>query len=363
MEKLNESKANLRKELEGLTIRMSQKLENKRKVEDIMKDKEHEISKLKQEISTITAYLQEGKEEKEEIQVDLNVAISQNETLMKNNDALSKKLSKTMEILAKFNQSATKLDQKLETMKPSKDNSRLGFSAYEEGETSGTKTGVPKEQLKPKINRSKGKQNFKPVCFNCLKEGHTANVCRSKAYNNFPYMQNNVHNHKARTSRFNGHYYACNKFGHRSFECRMVMNNPGVYAPRPRGIVQEPPMNWNLNQYRTYDLRSNGYEVSTGWRATYLIYCGSGHTAATCRRKNVNVNTGPWRAPGMVCYHCHKSGHISRICKLKKNPLGDIPVDLEGKVDMDKIWKNKFEEEPQDVPVSAPSVETSEPAN
>lgn len=48
--KLNESNSNLRKELEGLTIRMCQELENQRKVEDLVKERDHEISKPEQEI-------------------------------------------------------------------------------------------------------------------------------------------------------------------------------------------------------------------------------------------------------------------------------------------------------------------------
>lgn len=103
VEKLKKSKDNLRRELEALTIRMSQELENHRKVEDFVKDKEHEIFKLNQEIGTLTAYLQEGKEEKEEMKVDLNATNSQNETLVKTNEDLSKKIAETKETLAKFN--------------------------------------------------------------------------------------------------------------------------------------------------------------------------------------------------------------------------------------------------------------------
>lgn len=40
-----------------------------------------------------------------------------------------KTFAKTKEILAKFNRGAAKLDQKLESMKPSKDTTGLGFSA------------------------------------------------------------------------------------------------------------------------------------------------------------------------------------------------------------------------------------------
>lgn len=90
VEKLNESKANLRIELEGLTIRMCQELDNRRKVEDLVKDKDHEISKLKQEISTLTTHLQASKVEKEEMQGEVNMDISKNATLMESNAIISK---------------------------------------------------------------------------------------------------------------------------------------------------------------------------------------------------------------------------------------------------------------------------------
>lgn len=90
---------------------------------------------------------------------------------METNDTLSKELAESNEILAKFNQSAAKLEQKLELVKPSKDTTGLGFFAYEESETSGAKSNAPKEQLIPKNNnKSKGKPKFKSVCFNCHKE-------------------------------------------------------------------------------------------------------------------------------------------------------------------------------------------------
>lgn len=61
VEKMNDEKSNVRRELEALTIRMSQKLEASRTVEDKIKEKDHEIFKLKQEVGTLTTYLQEEK--------------------------------------------------------------------------------------------------------------------------------------------------------------------------------------------------------------------------------------------------------------------------------------------------------------
>lgn len=111
VEKLNEDKSNLRKELEALTIRMSQELENRRNVEDQIKDNEHDIFKLNQEVGTLTTYLQEEKEEKFEIQIDLDATMSLNESLRKTNEVMSKELKYTKDILYNFNKSIVKLDE------------------------------------------------------------------------------------------------------------------------------------------------------------------------------------------------------------------------------------------------------------
>lgn len=75
--------------------------------------------------------------------------------------------------------------------------------------------------------------------------------------------------------------------------------------------------------------------------------------------------SGPWRATGLVCYHCNKLGHIVRFCRSRKSISNDIPVTQEGEIDVEKVqgdmkktWKKKpimLEEEP----ISAPSVEIS----
>lgn len=156
---------------------MCQELENQRKVEDLVKDKDHKISKMKQEISALTTQLHESKVEKEDMQGELNIAISENANLMESNAAISIELSKSKEILAKFNKSTVKLEKKLESAKPIKNTDGLGYSSHEQGKTSGSNSEALKKQ--PTFKR-KGKQKFKPVFFNCLKEGHIANVCRSK---------------------------------------------------------------------------------------------------------------------------------------------------------------------------------------
>lgn len=244
--KLNESNSNLRKELEGLTIWMFQEIENRRKTKDLVKERDCEISKLKQEMSALNAQLYARKVEKEDMQGELNTAISKNENLLETNAAISKELSKSKKILAKFSKSTVKLEQKLESTRPVKNTNGLGFSGHEEGESSGTNAEASKKQ--PTL-KGKGNQKFKPICFNCLKEGHTANVCRSKAYNNFPYFINNV----PRSNKFNGHCYGCNKYGHRAFECRSVMNDTGRYPQRTQGVGPEPFVNWNCNRFNVFN--------------------------------------------------------------------------------------------------------------
>ncbi|MGI4416861.1 hypothetical protein ACR2V2_26075 [Klebsiella pneumoniae] len=137
------------------------------------------------------------------MQGELNIAIFENASLMETNTAISKELFESKEILAKFGKSTVKLEKKLESSRSAKNTNGFGFSGHEEGESSGTNAEASKKQ--PAF-KGKGKQKFKLVCFNCLKEGHTANVCRSKAYNNFSYFINNV----PRSNKFNGHCYACN---------------------------------------------------------------------------------------------------------------------------------------------------------
>lgn len=344
---------------------MCQEFENRRKVQDLVKERDHEISKLKQEISALTAQLHASKVEKEDMQGELNIAISENANLMETNAAISKELFESKEILAKFNKSTVKLEQKLESTKLVKNTDGLGYSGHEESETSGANVEASKK--KPAF-KGKCKQKFKHVCFNCLKEGHTANVCMRKAYNNFPYFINNV----PRSNKFNGNCYACNKFGHRESKCTSVMNNTRRYPQRTQGVGPEPFVNQNPNWFNTFNcqLGSGSYQAATGWRANYLICHCHAHTAATCKRKNDNMNNEPWRAPGMVWYHCNKPYHIARFYRTRKNISDDILVTPEGKIDietvqadMKKTQKKNPEEVIQVEPVSAPSVEVAELAN
>lgn len=108
VENLNDDKSNLRREVEALTTRMSQELEARRVVEDKIKEKDHEISKLNKEIGTLHAHLHE---EKEEINADLDMAMSHRESLMKKNEDLTKELANANDILAKYNKSSTMLDE------------------------------------------------------------------------------------------------------------------------------------------------------------------------------------------------------------------------------------------------------------
>lgn len=87
---MNDDNSNLSREMETLSIWMSQDLEARRATEDKIKEKDHEISKLNGEISDLHAHLHEEKEEKEKIQVDLDMTMSLRESLMKKNEDLTK---------------------------------------------------------------------------------------------------------------------------------------------------------------------------------------------------------------------------------------------------------------------------------
>lgn len=108
VDKLNDDKTNIRRKLEALTIRMSQEFEERRTTKDIIKDKDHEILKMNQEIGNLHAQLHE---EKEEIQDDLDMAMSLRESFRKKNEELTKEMADANEILAKFNKSTAMIDE------------------------------------------------------------------------------------------------------------------------------------------------------------------------------------------------------------------------------------------------------------
>lgn len=61
------------------------------------------------------------------------------------------------------------------------DTTGLGYSTQVEGESFGTKTDAPKGKPVPiNANKRKGKPKFKLVCFNYLKEGHTAKYVEAR---------------------------------------------------------------------------------------------------------------------------------------------------------------------------------------
>ena len=64
---------------------------------------------------------------------------------------------------------------------------------------------------------TKGK-NYKIICHNCCKKGHTTNVCRSKNTNQNAKPKSMVHCHK------------CNKQAHQAHECRPTTMNTKIFG-------------------------------------------------------------------------------------------------------------------------------------
>ncbi|XP_059078096.1 uncharacterized protein LOC131876670 [Cryptomeria japonica] len=145
-EKLNDDKSNLRREIEALTIRMSQELEARRTVEDKIREKENEIFKLNQEVGTLTAYLQE----KKEVKADLDMAMSLRERLMKKNQDLTKELVDANELLFKFNKRSTILDEKIQSQRQKGETQGLGYTTFQKGDSSDTKNILHEEKFAPK---------------------------------------------------------------------------------------------------------------------------------------------------------------------------------------------------------------------
>lgn len=135
VEKLNEEKTKFKRELEALTIQMSQELEARRVAEDKIKEKENEILKINQENDTLYAHRHEEKEEKEEIKAKMDMEMSLRETLMKRNEDLTKELPDANEKLAKFNKSSTMIDEQIQSQRMNDATIGLGYNTFEKGES------------------------------------------------------------------------------------------------------------------------------------------------------------------------------------------------------------------------------------
>ena len=138
---------------------------------------------------------------------------------------MQNELNREKEVAENLNKSSEAIkyfEQLLKSPKSSHDTSRLGYNSTEVGESS-----------KSAEQRSDKGKNSKSTCHFCNKKGHTANVCRSRRFNqsNIPksfyhkcnmqgHMTQNCRSNVTRTQRFDEHCYNCKKYGHRAFECR-----------------------------------------------------------------------------------------------------------------------------------------------
>lgn len=175
----------------------------------------------------------------------------------------------------------------------------LGYTAFEVGESFGSKKPKQDDKSPSKVNKKNlDKKAYKLVCSICHKVGHTANICRNRPSTHTCSISHELV-HTARVCRnkpnmFNGHCYDCNKFGHKANECRIRLNNQRTF------VNQESP-----------------YQNENRWNVTCSHCHNHGHMAINCRLRTNISNIGPQRSTGMVCFHCNKIVHIARFCTLK----------------------------------------------
>lgn len=134
---------------------MSQELEGRRVAEDQIKEKDHEIFKIKQENTNLNEHWHE---EKEEIKLDLDMEISLRETLMKQNEDLTEELIEANQKLEKFNKSSTMLDEQIQTQRMKGDTSGLRYNTSKMGEPSDTKSNMHEGKTAPKAQKPTSKK-------------------------------------------------------------------------------------------------------------------------------------------------------------------------------------------------------------
>lgn len=282
VEKLNGEKLNLRRELESLNICMSQELEARIEAEHLIKERDHDITKIKRENATLREHLNSEREEKENMQLDLDLASSLRENMSKHNEDLTKQLTETSEKLDKFFKSSILLEEKIQSQRMKGDISGLGFHTTKKGESSGTMSNNPKNKSSPKINNPTSKV-FKPVCFVCHKLGHTANVCRNKPNRNANYNTNASYVSK----KFEGHCFTCGMYEHRSIECRYGANNHISHMhPKPNGnYMRNFDIRINMNWQRPPNKLFSPFEMEKVTNIACTICNNFGHVAMNCRRR------------------------------------------------------------------------------
>lgn len=127
-----------------------------------------------------------------------------------------------------------------------------------------------------------------------------------------------------------------------------------------------------LNWQKPYVNLFSPFEMEKVTNVICTIYNNYGHVAMNCKRRTRRGNAGPWRSSGMVCYHCHKLGHMVKFCRTRKNnPINHsiykkckqkVNVE-ETREDMNRIWKKKSDDKPVEEPNPSPSVENPTPVN
>lgn len=108
-------------------------------------------------------HLNVEREEKENLQLDIELASSLRENLSKHNEDRTMQLTEANGKLEKFNKSSILLEEQIQSQRMNVDTSGLGFHTSEKVESSGTKSNTLKNKSAPKVKKPTGKKVFKLV--------------------------------------------------------------------------------------------------------------------------------------------------------------------------------------------------------
>ena len=137
---------------------------------------------------------------------------------------------------------------------------------------------------------------------------------------------NQTHEWWTRTTnvpKFKGHYYKCQKYGHREFECR-----------------SKPT--WPSNKVRSYE---NSYIWDYNTRYSCHYYQQYGHIVENYIRTHFSGNYNRWLSQ-TTCFSCHKTGHVRKDCltrsKAPKSEFDKGKTEVDNvKNEMNETWKKK----------------------
>jgi hypothetical protein len=267
-------------------------------------DIDDEISKSFETIVHLKTQIEEAKR----IEELLNIKINENEESCCKLEAGIVDLRKKVEKSNKFLNSSRILDKILESQRSSCDKSGLGY----EGEDTHVEASTSK---KHEVNLSKkednvakqpstqGKENFKRI-----KQGRHQEVILGTPKQRYE-------------SIFHGHFYSCNGYGHKAFECR-------YYERRYNGRFYNTTRCWrcdqigciyvHCNSMRCYSYSGFDHKSQECWNTRRNSMTRTSHSMA--RRRNEVQNGDIFENMDTQSSSSEEKGHLQKSVKKTEKP-------------------------------------------